>query len=185
VNAGPVNAATMRLCLLVAVTGSMVLISGVLLLAVTGFLDQGQSRGWPASRFIALGLIAIGLFCGGVLVAIGVPGKRQAGVGRTRRPVPSARLIRRPPLPRRRPATAGWPVSGKRPTPGRRSAAGDWPTAEGQPAPQGPPAPEARPAQEGPPAPEARPAPGARPAPSEEWMRALRPNGPPPVAGGP
>jgi hypothetical protein len=187
VNAVPVNAGTRRVCLLVAVTGSGVLMSGVLLLAVTGFLGQGQSRGWPASRFIAVGLIAIGLFCGGVLVAIGVPGKRQAGASRTRRPAPSARLIRRPPLPRRRAAAEGWPVSGDRLAPGER------PTAEGQPAPEGlptpgaPPGPGAQPAPDAPPAaevwptPEARPAPEGRPDPSEEWMQALRPQGPPPV----
>jgi hypothetical protein len=125
VNAGPVSAGARRVCLLLAIAGSVLLMSGVLLVAGAGILGGAQSRGWRPATLIALGLIACGLLCGAVVVAIAVPGGRRAG-GRTRRPVGAARP--------RRPA---------RLLP--------------------------------------RPAPASRPAPEEEWLQALRPDGPPSI----
>ncbi len=93
-NAGPVNAGTRRVCLLLAVAGSLMLMAGVLLGMVTGVLG-GNSRGWPIAIVLATGLIAGGLFSGAVMVAVAVPGNRRATV-RHRRPPRAARPDRQP-----------------------------------------------------------------------------------------
>lgn len=189
VNAGPVSAGARRVCLLLAIAGSVLLMSGVLLVAGSGVLGDDQSRGWRPATLIALGLIASGLFCGAVIVAIAVPGSRRA-IGRTRpppraaRPGRPARLLPRP-APETMPGPEAWPASAPPP------AQAGWPAPKSPP-PAGAPVPQARAAAEAaPPAPEAQPAPAprpaprqppeARPAPEEEWMQALRPDGPPPI----
>ena len=83
--------------MLLAVAGSVVLMTGVLLGAVSGVLDKEESRGWPAVTVIALGLIASGLVCGALVVAIAVPRSRRVS-GHARRPArlaPPSRLPRR------------------------------------------------------------------------------------------
>ncbi len=188
VNAGPVSAGARRICLVLAVAGTVLLMSDVLLVVASGILP-GSSRGWRPATLIALGLIACGLFCGAVLVAVAVPGSRRAGrlvspvtayprraerPGRTARSGRPARLLSRP-APETGPE--GWAAPGAAPAQGGWAAPGGPPAQAGWAAPGAPPA-------DGVSEPQTRTAPQAalaRPAPEEEWMRALRPDGPPPI----
>jgi hypothetical protein len=84
VNAGPVNAGTRRACLLLAGIGALVLMTGVLLAVSSTVLAQGPGR--PSVVIVlAAGLIAGGLLCGVVMIAVTVPGSERAG-GPLRRP---------------------------------------------------------------------------------------------------
>ncbi|HCU95405.1 MAG TPA: hypothetical protein DHU96_22915, partial [Actinobacteria bacterium] len=141
--------------MLLAVAGSVVLIAGVLVAAVSAFLGQGRSSGLSAATLVGLGLIASGLFSGAVLVAIAVPGDRRVS-GKSRRPArraPTARLLPRP-VPQVPPAAEGWLAPGAWPTPQAPPVQGGWPVAEPPSAqdvwtPAGPaPLPQAPPAQD-------------------------------------
>lgn len=252
VNAVPVSTGARRVCLLLTVAGAVLLMSGVLLVAASGIL-AGGSLGWRPATLVAFGLIACGLFCGAVLVAVAVPGSRRAG-GRGGRPVspvaaypqrperppraarsgpaPPARLLQwAAPQPRSapeampapealpslgdQPGLGGQPGAGDQPglgdqpgagdqpgpgpwrIPGSEPASGNWFVPEAQPGPGSRPGTEGSPGSASQPIPEPGPAAGERPvkrsvrraraapearlAPEEEWMRALRPDGPPPI----
>jgi hypothetical protein len=73
VDAGPVKApvseGTRRACLLLAVGGTLVLMTGVLLAAVSAVLGQFEPGGWVLPSVISAGLITAGLFCGVVMLA--------------------------------------------------------------------------------------------------------------------
>ena len=74
VNARPVNApvsaGTRRACLLLAVAGALVPVAGVLLGVVSAVLGQAQPGGRFPASVISVGLIAAGLFCGVIVVAV-------------------------------------------------------------------------------------------------------------------
>jgi hypothetical protein len=134
VEPGRVRADTLRRCVAIAVTGSVLVMAGVTL----GFAARavGLPAGWPAAGVVAWGLIAAGVFCAVLLIAASGPAART-GRGGTRVPRRAA--------PRHRPAGVSRPVRHARyrqaPVPG--DAAG-------------------------------------QPGTSEEWIRALRPDAPPP-----
>jgi hypothetical protein len=79
VNGRPVNAGTRRACLLLAVAGTLVLMAGVLLGVVTAVLGLFEPGRWVLPSTIAGGLIAAGLFCGVMLVAVTEPASRRGG----------------------------------------------------------------------------------------------------------
>jgi len=65
----PVSEGTRRACLLLAVAGTLVLMTGVLLAVVSAVLGQFEPGGWVLPSVISAGLIAAGLFCGVVMLA--------------------------------------------------------------------------------------------------------------------
>ena len=62
---GPVSPETRRFCVGIAVTGSLLVMAGVML----GFAAQAVTLGMPGAGSAALGLIAGGMFCGVILIA--------------------------------------------------------------------------------------------------------------------
>jgi hypothetical protein len=79
VNGRPVNAGTRRACLLLAVAGALVLMAGVLLGVVTAVLGLFEPDSWLLPSVIAGGLIAAGLFCGVIMVAVAEPAGQRGG----------------------------------------------------------------------------------------------------------
>jgi hypothetical protein len=73
--------------LLLAVAGTVVLMAGALLGVVTAVLGLFEPGGWVLPSVIAGGLIAAGLCCGVMLVAVTQPAGRRGG---TRAPVPAS-----------------------------------------------------------------------------------------------
>jgi hypothetical protein len=80
VEPGWVGAEPLRRCVAIAVTGSLLVIAGVML----GFAAQavGLPGGWPAASAVAVGLIVAGMSCGVVLITVSRrtapgPGRRQ------------------------------------------------------------------------------------------------------------
>jgi hypothetical protein len=91
VNGRPVNAGTRRACLLLAVAGTSVLMAGVLLGVVTAVLGLFEPGGWVLPSVIAGGLIAAGLCCGVMLVAVTEPAGRRGGTpAAPQAPVPAS-----------------------------------------------------------------------------------------------
>lgn len=117
VNAGPVSAGTRRVCLLLAVIGTLVLMAGVLLAVSSTVLGQGPG-GSPVVPAVAAGLIVGGLLCGVIMVAVTVPGGQRTS-GRMRRPEVG------PPHPHRPDPSQEWMDALR--SPGRRSGPGPAP----------------------------------------------------------
>jgi hypothetical protein len=95
VDPGQVSAETRRTCVAIAVTGSLLIIAGVML----GLSAHVVPAGLPEVGVIAWGLVAGGMFCGIILiVASGAP---SGSGGRRRRPPagpsPAVRAGRAPP----------------------------------------------------------------------------------------
>jgi hypothetical protein len=82
VEPGWVGAEPLRRCVAIAVTGSLLVMAGVML----GFAAQavGLPGGWPAAGAVAVGLIVAGMSCGVVLIAVSRP-PAGTGPGRRRR----------------------------------------------------------------------------------------------------
>jgi hypothetical protein len=75
VEPGQVSAAARRTCVVIAVTGSLLVMAGLML----GFATQAVPSGLPGAGLIAGGLIAGGMFCGIVLIAASGPSPRRGG----------------------------------------------------------------------------------------------------------
>jgi hypothetical protein len=82
VDPGQVSAETRRTCVGIAVTGSLLVIAGVVL----GLTAQVVPTGLPEAGVVAWGLIAGGMFCGIILIVASGP---SPGSGGRRRPAPS------------------------------------------------------------------------------------------------
>jgi hypothetical protein len=82
VKPGQVSAKTRRTCVVIAVTGSLLVMAGLML----GFATQVVPGGLPGAGLIAAGLIAGGMFCGIILIAASGPPSRRGG--RPRRAAP-------------------------------------------------------------------------------------------------
>jgi hypothetical protein len=77
--------------LLLAVAGTLVLMAGVLLGVVTAVVGLFETGGWLLPSVIAGGLIAAGLCCGVLLVAVTEPVSRRDGTpAAPRAPVPAS-----------------------------------------------------------------------------------------------
>jgi hypothetical protein len=75
-----VRAETRRFCVGIAVTGSLLVMAGVML----GFAAQAVTLGMPGAGSAALGLIAGGMFCGVILIAASATPPPRSGRGRRR-----------------------------------------------------------------------------------------------------
>jgi len=77
--------------LLLTVAGTLVLMAGVLLGVVTAVLGLFEPDRWLLPSVIAGGLIAAGLCCGVLLVAVTEPARRRGGApAALRAPVPAS-----------------------------------------------------------------------------------------------
>ncbi|MGE5134165.1 MAG: hypothetical protein ACM32E_14840 [Gemmatimonadota bacterium] len=189
----PVKAGTRRAWSVLAVAGTVVLITGVLIAAAGEALARGTERGTPPATVAGLLLAACGLACGAALIAAaaaGVPGaQRRPGQPGVPRPFRHRGAARRPaaarepgtlgPLSTDGPAAAGPGSADRDDPPGGRAASGGRPEPA---APRGPFEPASQ--RGGPAAPRTDPPAPADPGPggqetSEEWLRSLRPGGPP------
>ena len=73
---GQVSAEMRRTCVGLAVTGSLLVMAGVML----GFVSEAVATGLPGTGVVSLGLIAGGMFCGVILVAASAsPGPSRGG----------------------------------------------------------------------------------------------------------
>ena len=108
VEPGQVSAETRRRSVGIAVTGSLLVIAGIML----GLTAQVVATGLPDAGVVAWGLIAGGMFCGIILIVASGPG--AGGSGRRRSP-PSGQ----PPAgPVGRPGTSEEWIRALRPGPG-------------------------------------------------------------------
>lgn len=81
VDPGQVSAETRRTCVGIAVTGTLLVIAGIML----GLTAQVAATGLPEVGVVAWGLIAGGMFCGIIVIVASSP---PSGPGRRRRRSP-------------------------------------------------------------------------------------------------
>ncbi len=78
------GAGVRRICQMLAVAGGLAMMTGFLLAVVSAVAGPSVLGGRIQVSLLAAGLVAAGLFCGVMLIAVAVPGRR----GRPRAPAP-------------------------------------------------------------------------------------------------